>query len=112
MESHFIRWRSSTIHYNRLGHGSEWLFCFHGYGEQGSSFDLFEELLGDAYSLIAIDLPFHGQTDWQEGLSFPVVDLIQIIDQIKPPGAGHEFAGLQHGRQGMFTITTKHSRTN
>jgi len=34
------------------------------------------------YSFHAIDLPFHGKTDWKEGLNFSSEDLQQIIRQI------------------------------
>jgi len=67
-----------------MGNGPEWLFCFHGYGENSSTFDLFEPALGERFTLIAIDFPFHGKTVWQEGLSFEPADLITIINQIKP----------------------------
>ena len=84
METHFIPYRNSTIHYTRMGKGVEWLFCFHGYGENGRSFEILEALLGEDYTLIALDFPFHGETDWQEGLLFDTSDLISIINLIKP----------------------------
>ena len=84
METHFVPYRNSSIHYYRFGHGPQWLFCFHGYGEDGGSFEIFESLLGDVYTLIAIDFPFHGRTDWQDGLLFDTTDLLKIINQINP----------------------------
>ena len=83
-ESHNISFRSSTIHYIRMGHGPEWLFCFHGYGEDATSFEILEETLGNRFTLIAVDFPFHGKTDWQEGLLFEPAHLIAIINLIKP----------------------------
>lgn len=96
-ESHIINWRSSTVHYRRYGHGAEWLFCFHGYGEEGSSFEMMEEFLADRFSIIAIDMPFHGQTNWQEGLLFPATDLIGIINRIKPAGEPFSLLGYSMG---------------
>lgn len=83
MESHFVSWRSSSIHYYRFGNGAEWLFCFHGYGESADSFLIQEPLLKDRYTMIALDMPFHGKTDWKEGLSFSIQELVEIINLIK-----------------------------
>jgi pimeloyl-ACP methyl ester carboxylesterase len=54
------------------------LFCFHGYGEDAASFSVLEPYLGKEYKLIAIDLPFHGKTQWCEGLFTPT-QLKEII---------------------------------
>ena len=97
MEAHFITYRSSTIYYNRMGNGPEWLFCFHGYGETGRSFEVFEALLGSNYTLIALDFPFHGQTNWQEGLLFDTTNLIQIIGLIKPADQPISLLGYSMG---------------
>jgi pimeloyl-ACP methyl ester carboxylesterase len=62
--------------------GSNWIFCFHGYGESGESFGLFSPFLGIDYTLIAIDIPFHGKTDWNGPLLFEPNSLIELIDLI------------------------------
>lgn len=58
------------------------LFAFHGYGEAGSSFAFIGEALDPAHTLIAIDLPFHGRTEWKEGLSFTPEQLYAIMQHI------------------------------
>lgn len=97
METHFIAYRNSSIHYKQMGNGPEWLFCFHGYGEKGRSFEIFEPLLGEDYTLIALDFPFHGKTDWQEGLLFDTADLIEIINLIKPEEQPMSLLGYSMG---------------
>jgi len=97
LETHFIPYRNSTIHYNRLGNGAEWLFCFHGYGEDGRSFEIFEALLGEEYTMIALDFPFHGETNWQEGLLFDTTELIEIINLIKPMDQPMSLLGYSMG---------------
>ena len=93
----YIDFRNSTIHYTRLGHGPEWLFCFHGYGEESGSFSLFEETLGNRFTLVAIDAPFHGKTDWKEGLLFEPTELIEIINRIKPASEPMQLLGYSMG---------------
>jgi pimeloyl-ACP methyl ester carboxylesterase len=82
VKSLFIAYKNSTIHYCVCGNGLKLLFCFHGYGEQAKSFAVLEPTLGKDYTIIAIDMPFHGKTEWKEGLDFTVDDLIAIIDDI------------------------------
>ena len=90
MQSFFLSWRSSRVHYLKGGNGNTLLLCFHGYGESASSFAFLEEALGAKYSLLAIDLPYHGSTDWKEGLFFSPADLLAIIHEITAgwPGDG------------------------
>ncbi len=97
MDTHFITYRNSTIAYRRTGSGKEWLFCFHGYGYDGLSFDIFSSLLHKRYTIIAIDLPFHGQTNWQEGLLFEPEALVSIIHSIKSPDLKMSLLGYSMG---------------
>ncbi|MEI9807284.1 MAG: hypothetical protein WDO16_05030 [Bacteroidota bacterium] len=66
----------------QFGSGPKTAFCFHGYGEEASSFSFLEKYAGDQYSFFAIDLPFHGQTIWNEGLNCTTSDIMQIITEI------------------------------
>ncbi len=78
MYSLSIAFKSSTIHYSYGGTGNHLLFCLHGYGESEKSFHFLESFLSTEYTLIAIDMPYHGSTDWKEGLNFQVNELIQL----------------------------------
>ncbi len=82
MEKNLIKYKQSVIHYYLFGSGTKWLFCFHGYGEEGNSFYILEDELENDYTIVAIDFPFHGATDWKEGLLFTTHDLLQIISLI------------------------------
>ena len=78
---------SSRIQYSCRGTGPRLLFCFHGYGESADTFSFLAESLGRDYTLIAFDLPFHGQThgqtDWQGGnLYFAPADLLNQMEEI------------------------------
>jgi pimeloyl-ACP methyl ester carboxylesterase len=79
---HCIPYQSSQLHYYIWGTGPHTLFAFHGYGESGSSFTFIGEALDPDHTLIAIDLPFHGQTVWKEGLSLTPRQLFEIMQHI------------------------------
>ncbi len=82
MNSQFIELGGSTFHYNKYGSGPNWIFCFHGYGESGESFALFEPFLGSDSTLIAIDIPFHGKTEWNGPLLLEPTLLIELMNII------------------------------
>lgn len=86
----FVAFRSSRIYYSCRGTGRRVLFAFHGYGETGESFAFLEEALGRDFTLIAIDLPFHGKTDWKEGLVLAPVDLLAVMTEIASGLSGRE----------------------
>jgi len=108
------------MHYCVWGSGLKLLFCFHGYGEQAESFALLEGLLGKDYTIVALDMPFHGKTVWEEGLLFTVDDLEKIIHQItltfqpvdqlankvisSPPFRGRGFSLLGYSMGGRIAL--------
>jgi pimeloyl-ACP methyl ester carboxylesterase len=84
MESAFITYQSSQIHYCKAGYGNKLLLCFHGYGESAESFSFLEKSIAAEFTLLAIDFPFHGKTTWKEGLLFTTEDLLNIMVTIIP----------------------------
>lgn len=82
MEQGLFPYKNSQVSYYRFGTGSQAAICFHGYGENGNSYAFLEKYLGNRFSFYAIELPFHGNTDWKEGLLFTHVDLQKITQGI------------------------------
>jgi pimeloyl-ACP methyl ester carboxylesterase len=97
-----------------LGAGPKLVFCFHGYSEDGTSFSFFEKYAGSQYTFFAMDLPFHGDTQWNDGLNFDTNDLLLIIEKIlhennKQPGITIQFAlmGYSLGARVALSIYEK-----
>jgi pimeloyl-ACP methyl ester carboxylesterase len=82
MRSAFLTYRSSRVHYLTGGEGRQLLLCLHGYGESAAAFSFLESALRHDFTILAIDLPFHGQTDWKEGLFFDPEELLAMLRQI------------------------------
>lgn len=80
VQHRFLAYKNSTINYYRIGNGPEPVICFHGYGETGEGFSFLEKTAGDTHTFLAIDLPLHGRTIWNEGLNFSNKDLVDIIN--------------------------------
>ncbi len=79
MENRFFPYKKSNINYYRFGSGLALAICFHGYGEDGRLFSFLEKYAGEIYTFYSLDLPFHGKTEWNEGLMFTANDLQQIV---------------------------------
>lgn len=78
MQSAFFNYQSSVIHYRSGGTGARPLICFHGYGETSGVFNFLEDRIGVDYFIIAIDLPFHGETEW----ALPEVNAMSLSDLV------------------------------
>ncbi len=81
MNTQFLSYGQSNIHYLQYGTGQTVIVALHGYGESAESFSFLYPLLSISYHIIAIDLPFHGSTEWKEPI-FTDKDIIGIIDDI------------------------------
>ncbi|MGQ0739516.1 MAG: alpha/beta fold hydrolase [Bacteroidota bacterium] len=75
-------YNGSRIAWYRYGTGPRTLLCFHGYGEEGTVFSFLEKYIGHQYTMYAIDLPYHGKTDWKESIVFTSTGMLTIIDGI------------------------------
>jgi pimeloyl-ACP methyl ester carboxylesterase len=106
MHTDFLFFASSRISYSRWGTGSKLILCFHGYGESAASFAFLEGPLGREFTILAIDLPFHGQTDWREGLFFDPRDLLTLIGKIIAgiPGIGYRWWLLGYSMGGRVAL--------
>lgn len=81
------------------------MLCFHGFGEQADTFAPLARQLQDDYTIIAIDMPLHGQTRWNEGLLCTAEDIVGILDEI-PALRGQKFllAGFSMGGRVALSI--------
>ena len=52
---------TASWHYQLYGVGEHLLIAFHGFGEDSSVFAKWEAILGETFTIIAVDLPFHGE---------------------------------------------------
>jgi pimeloyl-ACP methyl ester carboxylesterase len=83
MQTAFLSYRNSQLHYCWFGAGQKIILCLHGYGESEQTFHFLEKYISPEYTVFAIDLPFHGKTAWLEGLRFTTADLLAIIETVQ-----------------------------
>ncbi|MGF7232336.1 alpha/beta hydrolase [Arachidicoccus sp.] len=66
-----LLYENGAICYGRFGTGNATCFCFHGYSNDSSIFEVLNSPLFHSYTFIAIDLPYHGDTKWSRSLLTP-----------------------------------------
>ncbi|QEC68047.1 alpha/beta hydrolase [Panacibacter ginsenosidivorans] len=82
MQKQSEAYKNSEIWFGVEGTGPSLIVCLHGFGENMDSFAFLNNTIDKHYTLLCIDLPFHGDTKWQEGLLFAPDELLQIINGI------------------------------
>ncbi len=96
-----INFKNSSVTYYKYGNGEKILFCLHGYGEDGASFSFLEKYIGSAYTMYAIDVPFHGATTWNEKALFTAEDLLNLFNSIYP---NQKFSLLAYSFGGRLSL--------
>lgn len=81
MQSVLLPYRNAVIHCLKFGSGPQLLIALHGFGDRARMFAVLEEALTEKYTVLAVDWPFHGQTEWPD-TTFSKEDLLAIIQLI------------------------------
>jgi pimeloyl-ACP methyl ester carboxylesterase len=98
----FLELLNGRVAYRELGYGPKCLLVFHGFGQDGSVLlPLMRAFPEAAYTCYFIDLPFHGQTKWEDPVFSPG-DLMQVIRKLT---AGRPWEGLGHSLGGRLWIS-------
>ena len=89
-----------------FGTGDHLLIALHGFGEASSNYDIWEEAMKNDFTLFAVDLPYHGQTDgWQSGVIGPE-DIVDLIEFIKADQASDIFSLAGHSLGARMLMAT------
>lgn len=81
MSSHFIHTDRGRLHYLSWGAGKRLIIAFPGFSNSAALFAPIATALPDTCTLVAIDLPFHGRTQW-EAEQYTATDVQQWILKI------------------------------
>lgn len=91
-QARFLDLDGGRIYWRQYGNGPERLIGLHGFGDSARFFGQYEAWLGNRYTLLAFDLPFHGQTVWHKA-DFTPDDLSGIFNGLQKMH-GHKSFGL------------------
>lgn len=82
MSYHRIEISKKEWHFQLFGTGDHLLIALHGFGEDSNVYARWEKQLSDHFTLLAVDLPFHGKTNSWPGLEFHPADFVQLIREL------------------------------
>lgn len=88
-----------------FGSGPKAMVALHGFGFDAAVFAPWAAYLGDAYTIYAPDLPFHGGTRWS-GLHFTPIDMVEIFDGIRQHARAASYTLLGHSLGARIIICT------
>ena len=91
MQSSFFELPSGKIHCLRFGSGPELLIALHGFSDRARMFAVLEPALSENYTIVAVDWPFHGQTEWIPK-TFSKQDVLDIIQKILAENGKERFS--------------------
>ena len=80
-QSGYITFGSKRFHFLRFGNGKKLIITFHGYGNDASIFAIFHSYLPD-HTIISVDLPYHGGSEWTEEKQLEKADLIELVQEL------------------------------
>lgn len=109
MPSGYLIYQQSKIHYHVAGHGDKLLICLHGFGESANHFEFLTDTLKDHYTIISIDLPYHGKTIWKQKEAPDTLTISHWIENITREAGKDRFSLLGYSMGGRIAISiTEH----
>lgn len=104
MTTDFIHTEKGKLAYHSFGSGTRKMIALHGFAESGADFKAFAEALATEYTLIALDLPHHGQSKWDSNI-YTQEDLLMVLEQIIEQKKWTKFDLLGHSLGGELILS-------
>ncbi|MCG8326849.1 MAG: alpha/beta hydrolase [Chitinophagales bacterium] len=99
----YIHTPYGQIHYQKIGQGERLMIALHGHGEDGTAFLPIEATLKNNITLYALDLPFHGKTQWLKDYYTPE-QLCFVVESILAMENSRQFEALGHSLGGRLWL--------
>jgi len=75
----FINSGAHKLHCLRTGNGKKLLLALHGYGNDASLYDCLEARLGEEYTIVSLDMPYHGGSKWPDRKVWTIEELKDLV---------------------------------
>ncbi|WP_291910749.1 alpha/beta hydrolase [Chitinophaga sp. CB10] len=104
MPEFYLPYKKSRLHGIREGNGNQLLICLHGFGESAAHFRPLVAELSEAFTIIGLDMPLHGKTEWQENRGFEKSDLTAVISILMEQHGFQRFSLLGYSMGGRLAL--------
>lgn len=74
--THIIDLNGQAIRFLQIGKGATPMIAIHGFSDSGEIFEVLEK---DKYTIYALDLPYHGESQWVS-CGYTAADVVKMID--------------------------------
>jgi pimeloyl-ACP methyl ester carboxylesterase len=93
MQTHHIPLPQGKLHCQQFGQGPQLWIAFHGFAQEAKVFAALAAALPPEVCLIALDLPWHGQSEWRAP-TFTLSDITQAIEYILQQRGQEKYTAL------------------
>ncbi len=104
METIYLPYRQSKIECLKFGNGDHLLVAMHGFGDNARLFRHLAPSLSQKYTVYALSFPYHGDTQWKEGI-FTQQDIEQIIRLVMQREQKTRITLMGYSMGGKITLT-------
>ena len=101
-----IQLEGNQISYQRFGNGPTALLAFHGFGQSSEVFYPVEQALGKLFTIFAIDLFFHGNSQYKSSQLLTKANWQQLIRAFLQAHAIERFSLMGFSLGGRFALAT------
>ena len=98
-----LHYQNHQIHYEQYGQGSQLLICLHGIAGRGKLFERVTQPMWEEYTVIALDLPFHGPTLWEKEL-YTDVELAAVLHLFLEQAGHTQCSMMAHSMGGRLVL--------
>jgi pimeloyl-ACP methyl ester carboxylesterase len=103
MQSIWIDYKAQKFHALRFGTGSRLLIIFHGFAGRAEFFTHFADILSPHFDVVAVDLPYHGDTIWTPP-TFKPHHIEQLLAGILSQTGHEKFSLMAHSMGGFVAL--------
>jgi pimeloyl-ACP methyl ester carboxylesterase len=109
MTTHIFSYNNFALEYKLFGSGSEYMLAFHGMGRTADDFQIFESTLGKRYTIVAINIFFHGNSQYPVDRIFDnqlkKKEFVELIEKLLSELNINRFSIMGYSLGGRVTLS-------
>jgi len=102
----FFDYEGNRLAYRKVGHGPAIVIAFHGFGQSSQVFNSVNPIMGHQFTVVAVDLFFHGGSLYRAGHLLTKTDWQQLIGAFLNAGRINRFSLMGFSLGGRFALAT------
>lgn len=96
-------YQNHQLYYEHYGQGNRLLLTLHGIGGKGRLFANISRPMWKDYTILSLDLPYHGETHWQD-TEYTPQQLADVLEQLATKHKATSFDLMLHSMGGRLLV--------